>query len=165
MKRRHGSNSYKKIPKKIRKDLIKNPPREPTVLPIPTRCDNCGSEDIAFVNNEMVFGAPKGAWPWVWHCYTCEARVACVKYEKYPLGTMASRSLRSNRVRVHEGFDKLWKSGLMTRDNAYRWLSDFTGLPPSKCHIGLFTPKICNQVIKELKSMGLYDSSRDTDNE
>jgi len=39
------------------------------------------------------------------------------------------------RIRAHKTFDKLWKSGLLTRTQAYGWLSKALNIPKNKCHM------------------------------
>jgi len=50
-------------------------------------------------------------------------------------------------MRAHDAFDQLWKSGLMSRKEAYVWLR--TAMDPSKadCHIRRFDTEQCKQVI------------------
>jgi hypothetical protein len=38
---------------------------------------------------------------------------------------------------AHEAFDPLWRTGGMTRRDAYQWLADQMGRPIELSHIGL----------------------------
>ena len=47
------------------------------------------------------------------------------------------------RRQTHLSFDRLWKDGHMTRDQAYRVLQNLTGLPAELVHIRLFDAAQC----------------------
>ena len=40
------------------------------------------------------------------------------------------------RRRAHLSFDRLWRSGRMTRAGAYRWLARRLGVPEPQAHMG-----------------------------
>ena len=89
--------------------------------------------------------------------YVCARYPACDKYYSYvsahrrtrlPMGTLANRPLRVKRMEAHESFNRLWKSGMMTRTAAYRWLQVQLGLPPKDAHIAKFSEWRCEQVIR-----------------
>jgi hypothetical protein len=48
---------------------------------------------------------------------------------------------------AHLWFDPIWKEGHMTRTEAYRWLSEQTGVPSKECHISKFDIGMCEAVI------------------
>lgn len=52
------------------------------------------------------------------------------------------------RMLAHDAFDPLWKNGEMTRTQAYRWLADAMGLPPSAAHMEQFTAEQCREVVR-----------------
>ena len=64
------------------------------------------------------------------------------------MGTLADPALRRKRHDAHLMFDRLWKEGYMTIDEAYRWLQTQLGLPESEAHIGKFSDYRCNEVIR-----------------
>ena len=64
------------------------------------------------------------------------------------MGTMANRPLRIKRMEAHEAFNRLWKSGMMSRTAAYRWLQVQMDLPPEEAHIAKFSEWRCEQVIR-----------------
>lgn len=47
------------------------------------------------------------------------------------------------KAAAHGAFDQLWKSGRMTRREAYVYLGDLLGIPDHLCHIGMFTKDEC----------------------
>lgn len=63
---------------------------------------------------------------------------------------MADSELRALRKKTHEMFDPLWMDGpakrFKSRSKAYLWLSDYTGLDPQECHIGMFGLEMCKLV-------------------
>ena len=68
-----------------------------------------------------------------------------------PLGTMANGDLRELRVRVHGFFDGLWRSGVVSRTEAYEWLSEELGIVPDLCHVGMFDEETCRRALVVLK--------------
>jgi len=55
--------------------------------------------------------------------------------------------LRTLKMEAHKQFDPIWKSGLMSRKEAYRWLADMLRIHTDDCHIGMFDIKMCQRVI------------------
>ena len=58
-------------------------------------------------------------------------------------------NLRNKRIRAHRAFDRLWKSRLMTRSEAYDWLAFKLEIEPEEAHIGNFSDYYCEQTIAE----------------
>lgn len=90
---------------------------------------------------------------WFWRCIECKAYVGCHSGSQKPLGTVADRMTRHWRSRAHAAFDPLWKkkgSGYNNtkRRDAYKWLSEELGIEWSDCHIGQFTVKQCQDVVR-----------------
>lgn len=50
---------------------------------------------------------------------------------------------QKEKAAAHEAFDTLWKSGRMTRNEAYIYLGGLLGIPDHLCHIGMFTKDQC----------------------
>jgi hypothetical protein len=80
-------------------------------------------------------------------CAPCDAYVGCHNGTTNPLGRLADRRLRAAKIRAHEAFDPLWKSNVMTRAEAYAWLAKTLGIPPEKCHVGVFDVETCERVV------------------
>lgn len=79
-------------------------------------------------------------------CRECDALVGTHHNNpNSPLGTMANKELRMWRRKAHAVFDQLWKSGKMTRDNAYLLLKEKFN---KKVHIGESDIEMCKKVIK-----------------
>jgi len=82
-------------------------------------------------------------------CAEDDAYVGSHYGSKKPLGTLANKELRSLRSKTHIAFDALWKRyDLMSRNEAYKWLSEELGLPKAKTHIAMFNEELCNKTIK-----------------
>ena len=83
----------------------------------------------------------------------CDAYVRVKPGTREPVGTMADGKLRSLRHSAHHYFDKIYKSGLMTKEEAYRWLAYIIAAPMSEAHIGKLGEYYCNLVIDESKKL------------
>jgi hypothetical protein len=58
-----------------------------------------------------------------------------------------------NHVDAHDAFDPLWRSGRMSRTDAYRWLAGELGLDPEACHVALFDEELCQQAVAACASV------------
>ena len=91
--------------------------------------------------------------------YVCSNHPACNAYVGMntktgkPLGPLADGDLRNLRIRAHRTFDRLWQSGIMTRNSAYRWMADYFCIPLSKAHIGQLSEYRCNELIAKCKEL------------
>lgn len=113
------------------------------------KCPYCGAEVILksmsyiYKNRNDIKGN-------VWVCSRypeCDSYVGCHKGTDLPLGRPANLKLRNLKKEAHRQFDPIWKSGLMTRKAAYKWLADRLNIPYEECHIGWFDIEMCNKVI------------------
>ena len=84
----------------------------------------------------------------LYQCQNCNARVGCHKGTNEPLGNVANETLRLKRMETHQIFDAFWKSNHMSRQNAYKWLSQQMRLPMSETHIAGFEMEQCQRVIE-----------------
>ncbi len=55
------------------------------------------------------------------------------------------------RGHAHIAFDKLWKSGHMSRSQAYAWLAHELGMSRKRAHIENFDVAQCKYVIARVK--------------
>jgi len=85
-----------------------------------------------------------------WYCEPCDAYVGCHPSGK-PLGLLANFDLRTARIKAHYAFDRLWRCGGMTRDEAYSWLSDALVLDSRSCHIAKMDEAECKEVVRVCK--------------
>ena len=91
--------------------------------------------------------------------YVCSGYPACNSFVMAhpgtlePMGTLATPELRRLRYEAHQQFNQLYKSGLMTRQEAYRWLAYIVQAPMSHAHIGHLGEYYCKVVIQESKKL------------
>ncbi|MGL4226803.1 MAG: zinc-finger-containing protein [Rickettsia sp.] len=69
-----------------------------------------------------------------------------------PLGIPCSVETRKARIMAHTVFDALWKSGKISRSQAYKRLSKDLEIEPKDCHIGMFDKDRCLKVLKILNN-------------
>lgn len=69
------------------------------------------------------------------------------------------------RMLAHEAFDPLWESGLMSRSQAYGWLSRKMRLPRYECHMRYFGVAECRRVVAICRLLGPKIESLETLND
>jgi hypothetical protein len=69
-----------------------------------------------------------------------------------PLGVPADAETKRARIRAHDAFDTLWKTGRMTRPEAYRWMQSTLGLRKDEAHVGMFDTTTCERLIDAVAS-------------
>jgi len=114
------------------------------------KCPYCGAEVELKSAYEVYHTANSKDWGNLWVCSNyprCDAYVGCHKNTDIPLGRLANSRLRELKKEAHRQFDPIWKSGLMSRKEAYRWLADMLHISCEECHIGMFDVKQCQKVI------------------
>ena len=73
--------------------------------------------------------------------YVCKNYPRCDSYVRVhpgttiPVGTVANKKLRSMRNEAHRYFNQIYYRGIMSKQEAYMWLSDLLGLPMASTHI------------------------------
>lgn len=114
------------------------------------RCPYCGGTVIYRSADGIYKDNTRGTMLYVCSHYPiCDVYVRVHPNTKTPMGTMADHKLRTLRIAAHKHFDKLHKSGNMTRQEAYMWLANLISAPLSQAHIGYLGEYYCNLVIKE----------------
>lgn len=115
---------------------VKNP------LPGPTQCHHC-SDRVRIGTHEEVYGRDYSDWPYVYLCEGCGAYVGLHPFTAIPLGTLADKRTRDARKSCKLPFERIWRSGEMSRTEAYKWLADKMGIPAEECHFGWFSVEQC----------------------
>jgi len=110
-------------------------------------CPYCGNPAIYGPNEEFYNGRRYGKSYMCYYCKPCDAYVGTHNNTTKPLGTMANPELRNLRIQAHLLFDPLWRSGKMTRNQAYRMLKDKMG---KWIHMGESTVEDCQLIIQAL---------------
>ena len=133
--------------KKKRKGLHKSPKAGKM------KCPYCGSQSVLQSADGIYRENNKNIRLFVCSKYPeCDAYVRVQDGTKdVPLGSMANGELRALRRETHKHFDKLYKSGLMSKQDAYSWLSTILAAPMSYAHIGQLGDYYCKVVIEESK--------------
>ena len=112
-------------------------------------CPYCGSPAV-LRNGSYVYGKDSIAKKlYVCSKYpVCDAYVGVFKDNLTPKGTLANSELRNKRIRAHKAFDEIWRSGIMSRGQAYQWMQHKFGLSKDQAHIGCFSDYMCLQLLK-----------------
>ncbi len=82
------------------------------------------------------------------HYPSCNSYVGVHPGTKTPKGTLANRELRLKRIQAHRIFDEIWKQGILSKAEAYRWVADKFCLTDKQAHIGQFSNYMCDQLIR-----------------
>lgn len=118
-------------------------------------CQYCGRAARYRESSEHIYqGRDYGA---IWECAVCDAYCG-THPDGSPLGTLADRQLRTDRRRLHDLFDPLWRgvhlayAGIpinagrvrhLMRVRAYEWLADQMNMHFVECHIAQFNRDLC----------------------
>ena len=118
----------------------------------PIRCPYCGSHAVLKSADGIYKDNSKNMMLYVCSRYPkCDAYVRCHAGTTIPVGSMANHELRALRKTAHDYFDKLHKSGLMTKEDAYHWLAATVDAPMKHAHIGHLSEYYCKKVIDKSK--------------
>jgi hypothetical protein len=116
----------------------------------PGRCPYCGSHVILRSADGIYKDNSRNAMLYVCSRYpACDAYVRTLSDTKTPAGTLANGDLRALRREAHRHFDRLHKTGIMSRKEAYEWLAAMLRVPLSQTHIGYLGEYYCRRVIEE----------------
>lgn len=118
----------------------------------PTRCPYCGSTVIYRSADGIYQDNSRGAMLYVCSHYpNCDTYVRTHAGTRIPVGSMANRELRLLRKTAHHYFDRLYESGIMSKEDAYYLLAGMIDAPLSQAHIGYLSDYYCKQVIEQCK--------------
>ena len=113
------------------------------------RCPHCGSTMLLRSADGIYKDNPRHAMLYVCKQYPkCDTYVRTHPGTTIPVGTPANRELRLLRNEAHKHFDRLYLSGMMSKQDAYRWLANQLQAPMSQAHIGYLSEYYCKQVIQ-----------------
>lgn len=70
-----------------------------------------------------------------------------------PLGIPGDGPTKAARMVAHDAFDSLWKSGEMTRKQAYRAMQVALGMTEDQAHIGKFDAATCDRVVAWIEGL------------
>ena len=73
----------------------------------------------------------------------------CCGLSSWDYKPLQTQSTLNARNKAHSAFDPLWKNKTFpTRNKAYQWLSEATGIPLKECHMSLMTKEQAELVSK-----------------
>ncbi len=122
------------------------------IAPVCSVCDS--NTNVEFVKGKEIYPfRPDLFEKNFWKC-DCGAYVGCHGNTGEPLGTPADPNTRKLRIQVHKHFDLLWRTGSLTRREAYGKMAETLGISINNCHIGMFTSDRCYKVLDWLKGAG-----------
>jgi hypothetical protein len=110
-------------------------------------CPYC-NKPAELKDSSVIYGKSYGL---IYICFPCNAYVGTHRGTSTPLGTLANSELRKLRKQCHSIFDLIWKSGKMSRFEAYVWLSKQLKIDINQCHIGMFDVDQCKKVMEVLQ--------------
>lgn len=104
-------------------------------------CDNLA----LWCENKEIYGKNYGKSYMCYLCKDCDAYVGCHNNTRRPLGTMANKELRQERIKVHDHIDKFWKSGEFSRKHVYKATSKHIG---KEYHTGECDLETCKVILQ-----------------
>ena len=123
-------------------------------MPAPTQPPTCAECGAPMVLRTARKGP--GAGRCFWGCSTfprCRATHGAHP-DGRPLGVPGDRATKAARIRAHDAFDPIWRSGVISRSGAYRWMRRALGLSEAEAHIGRFTIAQCDALIAAVAQRG-----------
>ena len=124
------------------------------MTPRQMRCPYCGAPAQLRSTAEIYKDPQQAGELYVCRNYPeCNAYVGTYPHTRIPMGPMANGELRHLRIRAHRRFHRVWRSGIMTRENAYRWMADYFGLRLRDAHIGMLSEYRCRELIQKCDSV------------
>lgn len=135
-------------PSKKATKRVKNP------IPAPSSCRFCGCSVVIKTHVE-IYGRNYGEWPWVYGCECCDSYVGMHPFTNIPLGTLADKATRQARNRCKQPFEVIHRDGYLSRNDAYKALSEKLGITIDNCHFGWFDIETCEKAyIASVKILG-----------
>lgn len=114
------------------------------------RCPYCGSRAVLRSADGIYRDNTQGDMLYVCKNYPeCDSYVKVQRGSNLPLGSLANKKLREMRKEAHYHFNKLYESGLITKESAYDWLAGLLGVPLTHAHIGQLGEYDCKYVVEE----------------
>lgn len=111
-------------------------------------CPHCG-EQAQLVDGSVIYPfLPNLHGRYFYLCAPCNAWVGCQPGTTKPLGVPADSETRQARIEAHDVFDPIWKTGCLTRVDAYAWLADELRIEREQCHISRFGTELCRQTVR-----------------
>ena len=84
---------------------------------------------------------------------SCDSYVGVLPHSNEPKGSLANGELRNLRIHAHHVFDEIWKRGIMSRKDAYRWMRDQFFMTGEQAHIGNFSEYMCQRLMEKSQAL------------
>lgn len=117
-----------------------------------SHCIYCGRQ-TEYADSIRVYQESYGM---IHYCQNCDAWVNCIPGSDQSFGTVARKTLRSLRSKLHSVYDPLWQKKVSqgTKSKtaqalARKWMANLLGIDIVECHIGYFTDEQCKIAITE----------------
>ena len=118
------------------------------------RCPYCGAVSQLRSAEGIYIDNSKNVMLYVCRNYpSCDSYVRVHPGTTIPMGTLANRKVRALRAEAHKYFNQIYLRGIMSREDAYEWLSHMLGLPIKDTHIGQMGEYYCQKVIEESRKL------------
>ncbi|MBR4122175.1 MAG: hypothetical protein IKR06_02690 [Erysipelotrichaceae bacterium] len=117
--------------------------------PFDVICPKCGIAADFIKANEGDISKARSRY----RCPKCRMSVMTHPGTPIPLGDMANAKIRSERILLHEKFDRLYVKMHWSRKEAYEWMARNLGIPPERAHISMLTEEECEELRNLLKEM------------
>lgn len=111
-------------------------------------CPYCHQEARLVTGESIYPNTPSLHYKHFYLCEPCNAYVGCHGNTTQPMGRLANAHLRALKSQAHAAFDPIWRHGVLTRAQAYKWLSEQLCIPSRNTHIGLFNSELCRRTIE-----------------
>ena len=99
--------------------------------PTRLRCQYCGGSVVLRSADGIYRKNPNHTMLYVCSNYPrCDAYVRTHSGTSIPVGTLADSKLRKLRRQAHHYFNQLYCSGIMSKQDAYLWLTELLQVPP-----------------------------------
>lgn len=115
---------------------------------IKDRCPFCGG-GVVHTSNMHLYGKVYGN-GMCFMCVECKASTGCHS-NGYPLGVLSNKKMKRLKMECHDYFDRIWKSGQLTRSQAYGLLAARLNIKKKHCHFGYFNEEQLLYVLEILK--------------
>ncbi len=113
-------------------------------------CPYCGS-NASLVSSTIVYNGQDYGLIYLCDKYPeCDAYVGVHEGTNQPKGRLANAALREWKIKAHGAFDPLYKSGKMTRKQAYKLMQRLMNMDRKEAHIGNFDIEQRKTLIKKL---------------
>lgn len=125
--------------------------RQPEVAGVSTEevlCGECGSPMV--IRYTRKYPNPDGSPRAFYGCKRypdCDGIHGAHQKDLRPLGIPANKETKKARMRAHEAFDRIWKTKVLGRKDAYAWMCKTMGLSKEEAHIGRFDTEKCDRLV------------------